>query len=182
MVSPTIQLLLWALYSQHTSAQTSLITSIPPVPSSLVTQITPAADTSSSVSLSASLSASLSESSLSEARNSTVTSSSLSSSTTPDIIGITGTPNPSPSSNGTSTTAANPARPSVNTTPCNGYPEFCNRKFSNVSMVVAHNSPFVKPHNAASNQDLPVLTQLQDGIRGCMCSRTSCAMHRKDEN
>jgi hypothetical protein len=34
-------------------------------------------------------------------------------------------------------------------------------------MVVAHNSPFVKEHNAASNQVLPVLTQLKDGIRGC---------------
>jgi hypothetical protein len=33
-------------------------------------------------------------------------------------------------------------------------------------MVVAHNSPFVKEHNAASNQILPVLTQLNDGIRG----------------
>ncbi|USP81382.1 uncharacterized protein yc1106_08656 [Curvularia clavata] len=58
------------------------------------------------------------------------------------------------------------SRPTVNTQPCNGYVEFCNRKFSNVSMVVAHNSPFVKPHNAASNQIYPVLTQLQDGIRG----------------
>jgi len=33
-------------------------------------------------------------------------------------------------------------------------------------MVVAHNSPFVKRHNAASNQVLPVLDQLNDGIRG----------------
>jgi hypothetical protein len=34
-------------------------------------------------------------------------------------------------------------------------------------MVVAHNSPFVRPHNAASNQVLGVETQLNDGIRGC---------------
>jgi hypothetical protein len=34
-------------------------------------------------------------------------------------------------------------------------------------MVVAHNSPFVKPHNAASNQLYPVESQLNDGIRGC---------------
>ncbi|KAJ4312910.1 hypothetical protein N0V94_007211 [Neodidymelliopsis sp. IMI 364377] len=33
-------------------------------------------------------------------------------------------------------------------------------------MVVAHNSPFVRAHNAASNQELEVLTQLNDGIRG----------------
>jgi hypothetical protein len=34
-------------------------------------------------------------------------------------------------------------------------------------MVVAHNSPFVKAHNAASNQLYPVENQLNDGIRGC---------------
>jgi hypothetical protein len=171
MVSSTVRLLLWALYSQHTSAQTSLITSIPSVPSSLVTQITPAANTSS---------ASFSTSILSDARNANSTSSLLSSSTTPDITVIAGTPAPRPSSNGTTTTAASPSRPSVNTTPCNGHAEFCNRRFSNVSMVVAHNSPFVKPHNAASNQVLPVTTQLQDGIRGCMCSSASCAEHWSD--
>ena len=32
-------------------------------------------------------------------------------------------------------------------------------------MVTAHNSPFTIPNNAASNQVLPVLTQLNDGIR-----------------
>ncbi len=32
-------------------------------------------------------------------------------------------------------------------------------------MVTAHNSPFVKKQNAAANQELPVLTQLNDGIR-----------------
>lgn len=49
---------------------------------------------------------------------------------------------------------------------CNGYPEFCNRRFSNVTMVVAHNSPNVVPHNAASNQAVGVQAQLNDGIRG----------------
>jgi hypothetical protein len=34
-------------------------------------------------------------------------------------------------------------------------------------MVVAHNSPFVRTHNAASNQVYPVLDQLNDGVRGC---------------
>lgn len=33
-------------------------------------------------------------------------------------------------------------------------------------MVVAHNSPFVKERNAASNQVYPVLNQLNDGVRG----------------
>ncbi|KAF7454673.1 hypothetical protein A1F94_001322 [Pyrenophora tritici-repentis] len=33
-------------------------------------------------------------------------------------------------------------------------------------MVAAHNSPFVRLHNTASNQMYPVLNQLNDGIRG----------------
>lgn len=53
----------------------------------------------------------------------------------------------------------------TNTTPCNNYPEFCNRKYSNITMVGAHNSPFVRPNNAAANQDLGVFAQLNDGIR-----------------
>lgn len=50
--------------------------------------------------------------------------------------------------------------------PCNGYSEFCNRKYSNVTYVVAHNSPFHIHGNAASNQVYDVTTQLNDGIRG----------------
>lgn len=53
----------------------------------------------------------------------------------------------------------------TNTRPCNGYPEFCNRNYSNITMVAAHNSPFAVPRNWASNQALPVTTQLNDGIR-----------------
>jgi len=59
------------------------------------------------------------------------------------------------------------SQPAQNRPPCNGHTEFCNRRFSNLSMVVAHNSPFVVLHNVASNQDVHVLTQLNDGIRGC---------------
>lgn len=64
---------------------------------------------------------------------------------------------------------ASSSSPVVNTRPCNGYPEFCNRNYSNITMVAAHNSPFVRPGNAAANQDLPVLTQLNDGIRMRTC-------------
>ncbi|KAF9741273.1 hypothetical protein PMIN06_012351 [Paraphaeosphaeria minitans] len=77
------------------------------------------------------------------------------------LVAITGAPG---NSNATATASSRP-RPS-NTRPCNGHAEFCNRKLSNVTMVVAHNSPFVVPHNAASNQVYPVLNQLEDGIRG----------------
>ncbi|KAF4624332.1 hypothetical protein G7Y89_g13840 [Cudoniella acicularis] len=66
------------------------------------------------------------------------------------------------SSSRTSTSSAAEAR---NTTPCNNYPEFCYRKYGNITEVSAHNSPFVKSGNAAANQALPVTTQLDDGIR-----------------
>lgn len=52
-----------------------------------------------------------------------------------------------------------------NTVPCNGYPEFCNRKYSNITEVCAHNSAFSIPDNAGSNQVLSVTDQLNDGIR-----------------
>lgn len=63
----------------------------------------------------------------------------------------------------TKTTASEPE--ATNTTPCNNYPEFCSRKYGNITEVAAHNSPFVRPGNAAANQALDVTTQLNDGIR-----------------
>lgn len=68
----------------------------------------------------------------------------------------------SASASASSTSAS--AQP-TNTTPCNNYAEFCNRKYSNITMVCAHNSPFDMPGNVASNQELSVTTQLNDGIR-----------------
>ncbi|KAF9738783.1 hypothetical protein PMIN06_010514 [Paraphaeosphaeria minitans] len=65
------------------------------------------------------------------------------------------------SATGTTSTAAAP----VNTQPCNNYPELCDRKYSNITEVCAHNSPFVRARNAASNQELTVTQQLNDGIR-----------------
>jgi hypothetical protein len=53
----------------------------------------------------------------------------------------------------------------TNNTPCNNYPEFCSRKYSNITEVSAHNSPFVKAGNAAANQEWNVITQLNNGIR-----------------
>ena len=53
----------------------------------------------------------------------------------------------------------------TNTQACNNYPEFCYRKYSNITYVGAHNSPFVTPNNAAANQEFGVLDQLNDGIR-----------------
>lgn len=73
-------------------------------------------------------------------------------------------------SSGTLTTGANftqtsTEQPPKNTQPCNNYVEFCTRKYSNITNVAAHNSPFVRPGNSGSNQQLPVKTQLDDGIR-----------------
>lgn len=51
------------------------------------------------------------------------------------------------------------------TTACNNYPEFCSRKFSNITEVSAHNSPFAEIGNLASNQEYAVTAQLNDGIR-----------------
>ncbi|KAM0303163.1 hypothetical protein ACHAPM_003956 [Fusarium culmorum] len=65
--------------------------------------------------------------------------------------------------NGTSTTATK-AKP-TNTQPCNNYVELCKRKYGNITMVGCHNSPFVRPGNSGSNQELQVETQLDDGVR-----------------
>jgi hypothetical protein len=62
------------------------------------------------------------------------------------------------------TTKSAPARPS-NTQACNNYPEFCTRKYSNITEVAAHNSPFTRENNAARNQEYAVTQQLGDGIR-----------------
>lgn len=53
----------------------------------------------------------------------------------------------------------------TNTQPCNNYVELCQRKYSNITNVGTHNSPFVKEGNAAANQQLDVTTQLNDGVR-----------------
>lgn len=66
--------------------------------------------------------------------------------------------------NSTASATSSAAQPS-NTVPCNGFPEFCARKYSNITHVAAHNSPFVRPGNLAANQMLDVETQLNDGIR-----------------
>lgn len=52
-----------------------------------------------------------------------------------------------------------------NTAACNNYPEFCNRKYSNITEVCAHNAAFAVPRNAGSNQELGIIDQLNDGVR-----------------
>ena len=98
--------------------------------------------------------------------NSTRSSTQSSSTTTVSQTVLTGGARSSTTATRNSTSTSSSARPS-NTQPCNGYVEFCNRKYSNITYVAAHNSPFVVANNAASNQALDVTTQLNDGIRAC---------------
>ena len=63
-----------------------------------------------------------------------------------------------------STTTSEEPRP-TNTQPCNNYVELCDRRYSNITEVCAHNSPFVRDNNVGSNQALRVTQQLNDGIR-----------------
>ncbi|KAL9631789.1 MAG: hypothetical protein Q9164_005701 [Protoblastenia rupestris] len=97
------------------------------------------------------------------------------SSTSVSILqGTFGEASPTGSLNGTNSTFTNNSTASrtssssatpTNTQPCNNYPELCDRKYSNITFVAAHNSPFVNPNNAAANQYLGVTDQLNDGIR-----------------
>ncbi|KDE02365.1 hypothetical protein MVLG_07079 [Microbotryum lychnidis-dioicae p1A1 Lamole] len=48
---------------------------------------------------------------------------------------------------------------------CNGHSEFCSRSYSTVSIIGTHNSYGVSSGNVAANQNYPVTTQLNNGIR-----------------
>lgn len=67
--------------------------------------------------------------------------------------------------NGPTASTTSSAAPIPAGQPCNCDPELCSRSYSNVTYIGAHNSPFAIPLNPASNQDLDVTTQLNDGIR-----------------
>ncbi|KAJ5287070.1 PLC-like phosphodiesterase [Penicillium angulare] len=95
----------------------------------------------------------------SAALNATTTGNSTITTSATDVV-IVGTA--SSNSNSTATTSSSTA---TNTQACNGHVDFCSRKYSNITMVTAHNSPFVKKNNIAANQDYTVTTQLDDGIR-----------------
>lgn len=73
----------------------------------------------------------------------------------------------STSRNGTiaSTSTSSSSSTPTNTQACNGYLELCNRKYMNFTQVCAHNAAFDVPDNAASNQQIAITGQLNDGIR-----------------
>ncbi|KAI1850669.1 hypothetical protein JX265_004380 [Neoarthrinium moseri] len=76
---------------------------------------------------------------------------------------LTGSLTSTATGNFSTTTMATPTV--TNTRPCNNYPEFCNRKYSNITEVACHNSPFITPNNLAANQQYDVTYQLNDGVR-----------------
>jgi hypothetical protein len=81
-----------------------------------------------------------------------------------NVTQITGGPHTA-----SSTTSSAPL--ATNTVPCNNYPEFCSRKYSNITEVCAHNSAFSIKDNAASNQVLSIINQLDDGVRMSMLAQ-----------
>ncbi|KAI2625777.1 PLC-like phosphodiesterase [Hypoxylon sp. NC1633] len=95
------------------------------------------------------------------------TRSTASSSTTNAVTFLTGSATAASTTtlfgNLSSTTPHTPAV--TNTQPCNNYPEFCSRKYSNITQVACHNSPFITPNNLAANQQYDVTLQLNDGVR-----------------
>jgi len=77
----------------------------------------------------------------------------------------------------TGTSTGSSASPS-NSQPCNNYPEFCTRKYSNLTFVCGHNSAFAVKNNIFSNQDVSITGQLNDGIRMSRFSRKRPPNHR----
>jgi hypothetical protein len=49
-------------------------------------------------------------------------------------------------------------------TPCNGHAELCSRRYSNLTLVGSHDSPFVGT-GPADNQETDVAAQLAQGVR-----------------
>ncbi|KAI0308193.1 PLC-like phosphodiesterase [Multifurca ochricompacta] len=50
-------------------------------------------------------------------------------------------------------------------TTCNGFPQFCEKSYGNITFVGAHDSYAVGVNNVFANQDYNVTQQLNDGIR-----------------
>ncbi|KAJ2992037.1 hypothetical protein NUW58_g2310 [Xylaria curta] len=78
---------------------------------------------------------------------------------------LTGSAKTTTTLSGNATTTVSPTPGPTNTQACNNYVEFCTRKYSNITEVACHNSPFITPNNIAANQQYDVTQQLNDGIR-----------------
>ncbi|XXH03838.1 Protein mpe1 [Hypoxylon texense] len=94
-----------------------------------------------------------------------ITRSTISSSTSNTVTFLTGSAATTTTLSGNFSTTTSPTPTVTNTQPCNNYPEFCSRKYSNITYVACHNSPFITPNNLAANQLYDVTAQLNDGVR-----------------
>ncbi|KAI1462545.1 PLC-like phosphodiesterase [Annulohypoxylon moriforme] len=95
-----------------------------------------------------------------------VTRSTISSSSSDTVTFLTGSAATTTTLAGNFSSSTTSAAPTVtNTQPCNNYAEFCTRKYSNITNVACHNSPFTTPNNLAANQQYDVTAQLNDGVR-----------------
>ncbi|KAI0383186.1 PLC-like phosphodiesterase [Hypomontagnella monticulosa] len=95
-----------------------------------------------------------------------MTRTTISSSTSDPVTFLTGSATSTTALSGNFSSSTTSPTPAVtNTQPCNNYPEFCSRKYSNITHVACHNSPFITPNNLAANQQYDVISQLNDGVR-----------------
>ncbi|KAI1641260.1 PLC-like phosphodiesterase [Biscogniauxia mediterranea] len=81
------------------------------------------------------------------------------------ITFLTGSAQSTTTQTGNFSMTSSPTPTVTNTQPCNNYAEFCSRKYSNITEVACHNSPFITPNNLAANQQYDVTYQLNDGVR-----------------
>ncbi|KAI1104732.1 PLC-like phosphodiesterase [Jackrogersella minutella] len=94
-----------------------------------------------------------------------ITRSTISPSTTNTVTFLTGSAASTTTQSGNFSTTSSALPTVTNTQPCNNYPEFCARKYSNITYIACHNSPFITPNNLAANQQYDVTSQLNDGVR-----------------
>ncbi|KAF4551786.1 Hypothetical protein D9617_12g036760 [Elsinoe fawcettii] len=80
------------------------------------------------------------------------------------IINGTSTIYPNTTATASQSSTSTGAQP-TNTQACNGWPEFCSRKYSNITQVASHNAFYNIKGNAASNQEFSATQQLNDGVR-----------------
>ncbi|RWA06606.1 hypothetical protein EKO27_g8494 [Xylaria grammica] len=97
--------------------------------------------------------------------NSTESTTTTQAKTSNTVTLLTGSAKTSTTLSGNATTTVSAPPSSTNTQACNNYVEFCTRKYSNITEVACHNSPFLTPNNIAANQQYDVTQQLDDGIR-----------------
>ncbi|KAI1420556.1 PLC-like phosphodiesterase [Xylaria sp. FL1777] len=109
---------------------------------------------------------SLSDSTSSTVTGNTTESTSSTLTTTSDTVTLlTGSARTTTTLSGNASTTITSAPAPTNTQACNNYVEFCTRKYSNITEVACHNSPFLTPNNIAANQQYGVTQQLDDGVR-----------------